>query len=49
LPGPQIEENVVNIRSRIAAAFAAIVCATGAFAQGTLVDVVEYYNATLDH
>ncbi|MBK9115344.1 MAG: hypothetical protein IPM22_06820 [Betaproteobacteria bacterium] len=39
----------MNIRSRIAAAFAAIVCATGAFAQGTLVDVVEYYNATLDH
>ncbi len=39
----------MNIRSRIAAAFAAIACATGAFAQGTLVDVVEYYNATLDH
>jgi len=39
----------VNIRSRIAAAFAAFACATGAFAQGSLVDVVEYYNATLDH
>ncbi|MBK9115345.1 MAG: hypothetical protein IPM22_06830 [Betaproteobacteria bacterium] len=39
----------MNIRSRIAAAFAAFACATGAFAQGSLVDVVEYYNATLDH
>jgi len=39
---------LVNIRSRIAVALFAA-GTTGAFAQGALVDVVEYYHAGLDH
>jgi hypothetical protein len=39
----------VSMRSRIAATIFAVACATAASAQGTLVDVVEFYNATLDH
>ncbi|MFO1317566.1 MAG: hypothetical protein U1F58_18390 [Burkholderiales bacterium] len=36
-------------RSRIAAILFAAACTTGAWAQGALVDVVEYYHAGLDH
>lgn len=39
----------MNIRSRIAIALFAAAGATGVVAQGTPVDVVEYYHAGLDH
>ena len=37
------------MRSHLAAALLAALCMSGARAQGNLVDVVEFYNATLDH
>lgn len=39
----------MSTRSQIAAVVFAATCATGAWAQGALVDVVEYYHAGLDH
>ncbi len=39
----------MNVRRCLAAMLAALLAATGARAQGTLVDVVEYYHGALDH